>query len=137
MDANTVTLVVGLGAIATSGLGVYFVVKARSSKLREMLYSRQINLSIQIISNIVRMKNFLMRLENEKGEHKVKAIKDLYFTIVKLSTLTEESAAILPSKLWIEIRQLSNHVTFIFNEYYEKEALVQNNWRYWTTSDLK
>ena len=57
MDANTVTLVVGLGGIVatlvSSSLGLYFTSKARSSTLREMLYSRQIDLIIQIMKEAV------------------------------------------------------------------------------------
>ncbi len=127
MDANTVTLFVGLGGIfatlISSGLGLYFISKARSSPLRELLYAKQIELIVSIISKIGRTRVYVTILAGEDSTFKKHAREDLGECVKTLSEITEEGAAILPTELWVEVKKLSSHVTTIAVEYDENGAI--------------
>ena len=61
MRTNTVTLVVGLaGIVATlcsSGMGLYYIARARRSPMRELLYARQIDVVVRILRTIAKRAN--------------------------------------------------------------------------------
>ena len=127
MDANTVTLVVGLGGIIatliSSVLGLYFISKARSSPLREMLYSKQFDLIVSIISKLGKIRIFTTILAGEDSTFKDCARDDLGECAKTMSEFTEEGAAILPTVLWVEFKKLSNHVAAILVEYDKNESI--------------
>lgn len=141
MDANTVTLVVGLGGIIAtliaSALGLYFTAKARSSPLREMLYAKQIDLIVSIISKIGRIRIFVTILAGEDPTFKERARDDLGDCVKDISELTEQGAAILPTELWIEIKKLSNQVTSISVEYDESDGIASDQLVKLTAMDAK
>jgi len=115
MDSNTVTLIVALAGIAatliSSSLGIYFTARARSAPLRELLYSKQIELIPQIIHKQGRFRVFATLLVGDDPTFKDRARDDIRGCIKDYSELTEKAAAILPTDLWVEISQLSNYMT--------------------------
>lgn len=130
MDSNTVTLVIGLSGITatliSSALGLYFTSKARSSPLREMLYSKQIDLIVSIISKTGRIRIFTTILASKDSTFKDRARDDLGDYVKILYELTEQGAAILPTELWIEVKKLSEHVVTISDEY-DKNKIIDSN----------
>ncbi len=127
MDANTVALVVGLagilGTLISSGLGLYFTSKARSSPLQEMLYSKQIDLIVRIISKVGRFKVFATMLADPDSNYKDITRDDIDDCVKNISKLKEEGAAILPVELWVEVKKLSNHAASILSEYDESQNI--------------
>ncbi|MGO9147509.1 MAG: hypothetical protein ACLQDF_14185 [Desulfomonilia bacterium] len=57
MEEKTITLIIGLAGIASTliagGLGSYFTARARSSPLRETLFSKQLELMTKVIKELV------------------------------------------------------------------------------------
>ncbi|MES0492053.1 MAG: hypothetical protein ABUK01_18845 [Leptospirales bacterium] len=129
MEANTVTLLIGLGGIIatliSSALGLYFTSKARSSTLREMLYSKQTDLIVSIMSIAGRIRVFTTILTDENSQHKIRAREDLGQCVKNLSEFAEKGAAILPTELWVEVKKLSDQTTSIAVEYDESETIKQ------------
>jgi len=127
MNPNLVTLIIGLaGIIATliaSSLGLYFTAKARSAPFREMLYSKQIQLIIQIIHKQSRFHIFATLLVGDDSTYKDQAREDIRICLKDYSELTEKAAAILPTDLWVEIKQLSSYMTKLVVNYDENGKL--------------
>lgn len=116
MDQNVVTLFIGLAGIAStliaSGLGIYFTAKARSAPLRELLYSRQVELISKIIHKQARYRVYATVLSDaETAAFHKRARNDIGNCVKEYSELTEQAAAMLPTDLWIEISRLSNAMT--------------------------
>lgn len=121
MDANTVTLVVGLtGILATlisSCAGLFFTARARSSSLREALYERQLNLVVRMFSKQGRIRVLATIMCGDAEAWKEQARQDIRICIKELSELSEEGAAILPTELWVESKELMNCVTEFLRRY--------------------
>lgn len=131
MDSNVVTLIIGLaGIIATlisSSLGLYFTARARSAPLRGLLYSKQIELITQIIHKQGRFRIFATLLVGDDPTYKDQAREDIRVCVKDYSELTEKVAAILPTDLWVEIKQLSSYMTELVVNYDENGKLDEKD----------
>ncbi len=111
MDANTGTLIIGLAGIAatslSSGLGLYFVARARRSPMRELLYSRQLGLVVPLLRTVGRIRVLTTILVSEDGQFKEEARSDVGLAVQRLSELSDSAAALLPTQLFAEVRRLS------------------------------
>ena len=71
MEEKTVTLIIGLAGIfstlISSGLGIYFTAKARSSALRESLFNQQLELVKKIIRKQERVRIYFTVLTDKGG----------------------------------------------------------------------
>jgi len=105
----TGTLIVALAGIGatllSSGLGLYFVSKARSSPLREMLYKEQLKFIKDILSVLGKVRNYAIILVSDDETFKEEARADLGESTKEISELTEITAAILPTEIWVEVRK--------------------------------
>ena len=131
MDSNTVTLVVGLagifGTVIASGLGLFFTAKARSSPLRELLYEKQIDLITEIIHKQSGFRIYATILSGKDPTFKERARNDIGDCTKDHSVLTEKAAILLPTDLWIAIKQLHNLMTEVLAQYDEKATLDENS----------
>jgi hypothetical protein len=127
MDPNLITLIIGLaGIIATlisSILGFYFIARARSAPLRELLYSKQVEIITQLISKQARFRVFATLLVGDDPAYKDRARLDIGICVKNYSILTEKAAAILSTELWIDLRRLSNYMTELVVLYDENHKL--------------
>ena len=114
MDSNTVTVAISVvGAISTlvaSGLGLYFTARARSAPLRELLYSKQLELITKIIYKQARFQVYAILLSSSNSEFKKRAREDSGSCVKEYSELTEKASAILPTDLWVEVKKLSDYM---------------------------
>jgi hypothetical protein len=112
MDQNTVTLVIGLaGIIATllsSGLGLYYVALARRSPMRDLLYAKQLDLIVKILNTAGRIRVFTTILLGQDVQFKIEAREDLRIALKRLSRLSDDAAALLPTELFAEVRRLTD-----------------------------
>ena len=133
MEANTVTLIVGLSGIGAtliaSGLGIYFTAKARSSALREALFNRQLDLIARTIHKQGRFRIFATILAGEDETYKDQARKDIGDCTRDFSEIQEEGAAILPIKLWVEVKNLNDHMTGILVSYDEGSGISDDSFK--------
>ena len=129
--SNTVILFVSLagvsGTIIVSFLGLYFTAKARSAPLRELLYAKQIDLITQIIYKQARFRIYATILSGDDSTFKDVARDDISSCTKEYSELTEKAAALLPTDLWVEIKQLSNLMSELLTNYDENAILDQNS----------
>ena len=134
MDSNSVTLIIGLagiiGTVIASSLGLYFTAKARSAPLRELLYAKQIELITQIAHKQARFRVYATILSS--GDPGLKRFKDIARDDIgkckkEYSEMTEKAAALLPTELWVEIKQLSTFMTELIVNYDENAMLDENS----------
>lgn len=121
MEANTVTLIVGLSGIGAtliaSSLGIYFTAKARTSAFREALFKKQLDIIARAIHKQGRFRIFATILAGEDDTYKGQAREDIGDCTKDFSGIQEEGAAILPTELWIEVKKLNDHMTEILVNY--------------------
>jgi hypothetical protein len=133
MDDKVVTLVVGLAGITatliSSGLGLYFLARARSAPLRESLFNKQLELVTKIIHKQERFRIFATILAGSDESFKELAREDIGSCVRDFSELKEEGSAILPVELWVEIRQLSSQMTSMLVEYDNGNGITEEDMR--------
>lgn len=112
MNEHIATLVVGLAGIAatlvSSGLGLCFVARSRRSPMRELLYARQLSLIVRILRTSGRIRVFTTILIGSDNQFKEQARDDIGEAVKRLSQLSDDAAALLPTELFGEVRQLSS-----------------------------
>ena len=131
VDSNVVTLIIGLagiiGTVIASGLGLYFTAKARSAPIRELLYAKQIEVITQIIHKQARFRVYAVILSGEDSTFKDVARDDIGNCTKEYSELTEKASALLPTDLWVEVKQLSNFITKVIANYDEKATIDEDS----------
>lgn len=131
MEANTVTLIVGLSGIGATliagGLGIYFTAKARSSALREALFNKQLDLISRIMLKQGRFRVFATILAMEDDTYKDQARDDIGDCTKDFSEIQEEGAAILPTELWVEVKKLNDQMTKILVDYDEGRGISEDS----------
>jgi hypothetical protein len=131
MDQNVVTLIIGLAGISStlisSGLGIYYTARARSAPLRELLYSKQVELISKIIHKQARYRVYATVLSgDETAAFHERALEDIGECVKEYSELTEQGAAILPTDLWVAIKHLSSAMTDLVVDYDEVSKIDQD-----------
>ncbi|MCK5509483.1 MAG: hypothetical protein KAI50_13305 [Desulfobacterales bacterium] len=133
MEANTVTLIIGLSGIGAtliaSGLGIYFTAKARSSSLREALFKKQLNIITRIMHRQGRFRVFATILSEENGTYKIQAREDIGDCTKDFSEIQEKGAAILPTELWVEVKRLNDHMTKVLVVYDEGKGISEGSYK--------
>jgi len=118
-------LILGLaGIVATlisSGLGLYFIARARTAPMRELLYARQLALSLSILHLVGRMR-VLVILMAPDGEQKARARKDFGRAVHRMSVLADQAAVLLPAQVFGVVRALSSRVAAFLAEWDEGRA---------------
>src|SRR6266702_3648472 len=108
MTANMQGLILGIGGLvstlASAALGLYFTARARTAPMREVLFSRQLTLSERILRAFGRARVFATMLTAD-GEHAEQAREDIRVVVKRLSILTDEAAALLPTELYVDVNQ--------------------------------
>ena len=112
MDASTQALVLGISGIAStlivSGLGLYFTARARTVPLRQTLYTKQIELLLDISRTIGRIRIFATLILDSEATYKDRALDDLAGKIPHFSELVDAAAVLLPTELWVEIKRFDD-----------------------------
>jgi hypothetical protein len=131
MQANIVTLIIGLSGITATliagGLGIYFTAKARSSGLREALFSKQLDLISRIMHKQGRFRVFATILAGEDDTYKDLARDDIGVCTRDFSEIQEEGAAILPVELWVEVKKLNDQMATILVDYDEGRGISEDS----------
>jgi len=128
VDQNTQAFVLGLaGIVATlvsSGLGLYYVARARTSPLREALYEKQLGHLMDIMRVIGRIRVYVtITVDPENDDVKIWAENHLRATVSELSQLEDISAAILPVEIYFEIKVYVDLVTEYLVDYDSNEKV--------------
>jgi len=125
MTPETVTLVLGLAGLlatlASSGMGLYFTARARRSPIRELLYARQLDLILRILRVVGRARLCATILVSDDETFKEQARDDMRIAVSRLSHLTNDAAALLPTDLFAEVRKLSDIAVDVVSKIEESE----------------
>jgi hypothetical protein len=123
MDQKFVTLIISVVAIlatlTSSLIGHYYTAKARTSSFKQLLYGRQLDLLIKIVHKQSRFKIFATLLMPGGIDYSEQAREDIGQILKEYSMLTEEAAAIIPTELWISIRECSSRMNDLVEKYDE------------------
>jgi hypothetical protein len=110
VSPNSQTLVVAVvGILATllsSSLGLYFTARARTAPLRELLYTRQLGLSLDLLHLVGRIRVYAPLLLGSDVEFRDRARNDLTDVVKRLSELSDQAAAIFPATLYAEVQAI-------------------------------
>ena len=121
MEQSTVTLVVGLAGIAStlivSSMGLYYTAKSRVAPLRQEIFSKQIEMAIEVIHLQSRIRVFATILSSEESPFLEKARHDIGEYFRKFTEAEEKAAVIFPVELWVEIRILSDEISNAIDEF--------------------
>ena len=127
MDQKVVTLIVGLAGITatliSSGLGLYFIARARSAPLREALFKKQLELISRIIHKQEKIRLFAIIMVEGEDAFKDRARNDIGECVQEFSELQYEAAAILPVELWAEVKRLNDYVVNLLVSYDQSTEL--------------
>jgi hypothetical protein len=125
MKPEVVALILGLaGIVATlisSGLGLYFIARARTAPMRELLYARQLALSLSILHLVGRMR-VLVILMAPDGEQKERAREDFGRAVHRMSVLSDQAAVLFPAQVFGVVRSLSSRAAAFLVEWNEGRA---------------
>ena len=131
MTSEIVSLILGLAGIFStlivSGLGIYFTAKARSSSLRESLFTQQLELVRKIIYMQGRVRVFFTVLTDRGGPYEEQAGDEAREAVREFSKLQEEGAAILPVELWVEIKHLNDVMIDVLGFYNESGEISEED----------
>lgn len=129
MDENIVTLIIGLAGIVStlisSGLGLFFIARARRAPLRELLFNRQVELITKILRKQELFRIYSFILNDANYPHKDQIRKDVAQCIRDFVEFEGEGMAILPVELWVEIKNLSNQMSSILTEYDNNKIVTE------------
>ncbi len=133
MTDQMVTLIIGLAGITATliagGAGLYFTAKARSGPLREAVFSKQVELLPRIVHKQSRFRVYAAILHGNDDTHKERAREDIAECFREFSELEEEAAAVLPTKVWAEIKKLSEDMSNVLIKYDEKGEIEEANFK--------
>jgi len=109
--AASETLILGLAGLASTlvstGLGLYFTSRARAAPMRQHLYERQLALMLEIVELIGKLRLYVVMMLEPNGPFRERARDDFSEAIPELSEASESAAAIFPTELYVEVRQIS------------------------------
>lgn len=141
MDQKVITLIISVVAILatliSSLIGHYFTAKARTSSYKQFLYGKQVDLLIKVIHKQGRFKIYATLLMPDAEEYAERARNDIGDIIKDFSILTEEAAAIIPTELWLAIRDCLNAMDTFVEKYDSKTDLKSEDMVSFTAIDTK
>jgi len=133
MDQSIVTLIISLAGIAStlisSSLGLYFIARARNAPLRELLFTKQVELIAKILQKQELIRALATILMNKDYPHKDEVCKDLAKHIRDFCELEAEGMAILPADLWAEMRRLSRDMDDLLVEFDKQNIITQSTFK--------
>ncbi len=123
MCGETQALVLGIAGLVSTlvstGLGLYFTARARTAPMRDLLYTKQLDLAQHMLRALGRARVFAILLTPD-GEYREQAREDMGRLAKRLSILTDEAAALFPTELYAGAKQVSDTLTSLLVEYDEK-----------------
>ncbi|SHN45411.1 hypothetical protein [Chitinophaga sp. CF418] len=139
MDANSVTLIVGLAGIIatliTAVIGFYYTAKSRSSPYREQLYLKQLELIVMLFHLHGRFKTFAtLIIEKHFLEE---ALTDIAIVIKDHSVSKEQAAAIFPVELFRTLNIVHALMMEFIGKCDEGHVLTKEDFIKFSSADLK
>jgi len=96
-----------LSTVVVSGLGLYFTARARVAPMRELLYSKQLDLAQRLFRSFGRASVFAVLISAD-NEYRDQAREDMGVVVKCLSILTDEAGALLPTELYVVVKHATD-----------------------------
>jgi hypothetical protein len=113
---NTIISVAGiLGTVVTASVGLYFTARSRTLPHRQVLYTKQIELTLRIFQASGTAINLIVLLL-PKSKHQDQARDDLREIIAELTQLSYEAAILFPVELYVAFKRVTETMTSIVIE---------------------
>lgn len=114
---NTIVSVAGiLGTVVVGSVGLYFTARSRTSPNRQVLFTKQIELTLEIFRATGTAKNLTILLLPD-SEHQDEARDDLSELVPELTKLSYEAAILFPVELYVAFKKVSETLTDIITEF--------------------
>ena len=114
---NTIISVAGiLGTVVTASVGLYFTARSRTSSNRQVLFTKQIELALEIFRATGTATNLTILLLPD-SEHQDEARDDLSELVPELTKLSYEAAILFPVELYVAFKKVSETLTDIITEF--------------------
>lgn len=119
MSSESQGLILGIaGMVSTlisSGFGLYFTARARAGPMRELLYSKQLDLAQAMVKLLGRAHLFVTLLAD--ATYRDRAEVDIGITVKRLSILTDQAAALFPTEVFVCAKQAGSALSFVVDAY--------------------
>jgi hypothetical protein len=120
--------VVGLAGIAStlivSGMGLYYTAKSRAAPLRQALFSKQIDMAVELVHLQSRIRVFATMLSSVESPYFKEARHDIGEHYRQFAEAEEKAAVLLPVELWGEIKGLSDEISNAIGEF-DSEGIIE------------
>ncbi|MDH4081300.1 MAG: hypothetical protein OEU68_15955 [Nitrospira sp.] len=128
MEQSTVTLVVGLAGIAStlivSGMGLYYTARSRAAPLRQALFSKQLEMVVEIVHLQSRIRVFATLLSSKESPYLEEARRDIGEHYRQFAEAQEKAAVLLPVELWVEVKGLSDEMSDAIGEF-DSQGIIE------------
>jgi hypothetical protein len=122
VDSGTQALILGIAGlitgVITSWLSLFYTAQSRRATVRELLYAKQLDIVSDGLKLVGRMRALLsLLLSSEAEAYKERSREDIGGVVRDFSQLVDGAAALLPTELWIEFRNLNRLVIEVLSAY--------------------
>jgi hypothetical protein len=115
MNSSTATLILGLAGLGatliSSALGLYFTARARTAGIRQLLYDRQLSLTLTLIQIVGKIRVYSSMIVGDHDQFASQALRDLRPKVRELAEAVDTAAALLPTELYVATQLLLGVVT--------------------------
>jgi hypothetical protein len=116
---NTIISVAGiLGTVVMGSIGLHFTARSRTSPNRQVLYTKQIELTLKIFRASGVAVNLTIMLSPE-SEHHDYAREELRAHVAELSQLSYEAAILFPVEAYVAFKKVPEALVDVVTEYDE------------------
>jgi hypothetical protein len=116
---STIISVAGIvGTVVVGSIGLYFTARSRTSPNRQVLYTKQIELTLKIFRTSGSAVNLTILLSPE-SEHHDYAREEFRTLVAELSQLSYEAAILFPVEVYVAFKRVSEALVDVVTEYDE------------------
>jgi hypothetical protein len=120
MGPETRSLILGiagmLSTLISAGFGLYFTARARAAPMRELLYSKQLDLAERVVKLLGRARVFAVLLAPD-GEYRDQAEAEMRTVVKRLSILSDQTAVLFPTELYVAAKQATDALVSFMEDY--------------------
>lgn len=130
MTAAVQSTVIGIagiaGTVAMGTLGLYYTARGRTAPMRQILYTRQMELAVKTFRNVGRARIYVTLLGFENA-YQARARKRIRIVCKRFALLNDEAAIVFPPELYELMREIENTVLYLLSEFDRGQDIELNS----------
>jgi hypothetical protein len=120
---NALVAVAGIvSTLTTACVGLYFTSRSRTAPMRDLLYTKQVELAVRMFRAVGRARVFAVLLAPD-SEYQAKARDDIRSITKRYSILCDEAAMLFPTELYVAIKGIENVISTLISQYDDGEDI--------------